>query len=74
MKTLTEYICNESKTADFIVAVADCVKDPKNVTDSDVKTVQAMLKKDYSMDTNDTQAKDLIELMIKDWPELFFEE
>lgn len=73
MKTLKEYICNESRTADFIVAISDCVKDPKHISNEDIKSVQAMLKKNYSMDTDEKQTKDLIGLMIKDWPELFFE-
>lgn len=72
MKPIVEYITiNESGTADFIMSIADCVKDPNNVTDADISAVQKMLKKDYQMDTDKTQAKDLIDVMIKDWPEMF---
>lgn len=70
MKNLITYI-NESRTGDFFMTIAECIKDPKHITDADIKKIVSTLKSVYNMELKNDEAKSLANTVATDWPELF---
>lgn len=70
MKSLVEYI-NESKTGDLYIIVSDNIKNPNNITDSDIKNIIKSVKSAFGFELPENEAKSLANTVVKDFPELF---